>query len=170
MGTVAPNALTIPGYDTLGNIFDHLDVNLVDSPEAALAGDLSDFAAETELYACFHYRGTFAWFAQVDNVALRDAPATAPDTDDDGFTDDVDNCTAVANTGQVDSDGDGYGNACDADLNNDCIVNVIDLGIFRTLFFQPNNQGDLNEDGITNVIDLGIFRTLFFGVPGPEPG
>ncbi|MEL6200690.1 MAG: thrombospondin type 3 repeat-containing protein [Pseudomonadota bacterium] len=93
----------------------------------------------------------------------------APDSDGDGVTDDVDNCTATANAGQVDTDGDGYGNACDADFNNDCVANVIDLGILRTLFFQPGNQADLNEDGITNVIDLGIFRTLFFQAPGPSP-
>ncbi|MEO1574612.1 MAG: thrombospondin type 3 repeat-containing protein, partial [Pseudomonadota bacterium] len=169
-GTTAPNALTIPNYTSLGNIFDHLDTNLVDSPEAALAGDLADIAGEPEAYVCFHYRGTFAWFAQVDNAAIRGLTCSGAgvDTDGDGVDDSVDNCTNLPNATQVDTDGDGYGNACDADLNNDCIANVIDLGIFRTLFFQPGNQADLNGDGITNVIDLGIFRTLFFQPPGPS--
>ena len=93
----------------------------------------------------------------------------SPDSDGDGVTDDVDNCTTTANADQTDTDGDGYGNACDADFNNDCVANVIDLGILRTLFFMPGNQADLNGDGITNVIDLGIFRTLFFQAPGPSP-
>ncbi|MFK7886490.1 MAG: thrombospondin type 3 repeat-containing protein [Gammaproteobacteria bacterium] len=93
----------------------------------------------------------------------------AVDTDGDGIDDSVDNCTLTANAGQDDTDGDGYGNACDADFNNDCVANVIDLGILRTLFFQAGNQADLNGDGITNVIDLGIFRTLFFQTPGPSP-
>lgn len=90
------------------------------------------------------------------------------DTDGDGIADDADNCLAAPNATQLDTDEDGHGNACDADFNNDCIVNVVDLGIFRTLFFQPNNQGDLNGDGIVAVIDLGIFRTLYFGTPGPS--
>jgi beta-glucanase (GH16 family) len=32
----------------------------------------------------------------------------------------LDHCTAVANPGQQDGDGDGHGNHCDADLNNSC--------------------------------------------------
>ncbi|MFK8016013.1 MAG: DUF4215 domain-containing protein [Gammaproteobacteria bacterium] len=170
VGTTPPNALTVPNYDTLGNVFDHLDTTLATSPEAALAADLTDFATESEAYVCFHYRGTYAWFAQVDNPALRATSCTNDDidTDGDGVFDMVDNCIMAINSTQLDTDGDGHGNACDADFNNDCSSNVIDLGIFRTLFFQPGNQADLNGDGITNVIDLGIFRTLFFGTPGPS--
>ncbi|MEM6641286.1 MAG: hypothetical protein AAF610_15465, partial [Pseudomonadota bacterium] len=167
VGTAVPNALTIPSYSSLGNVFDHLDSSLEDSPEAALAGDLSEFTGEAQVFACFHYRGTYSWYAQVDNVAVREAPV--PDSDGDGFGDDVDNCTLTSNPMQTDADGDGYGNACDADLNNDCIVNFLDLGIFRTLFFLPNNQADLDESGVTNFVDLGIFRQLFFQAPGPSP-
>ena len=47
-------------------------------------------------------------------------------------------------------------------------MNFPDLGIFRTLFFQPNNQADLDGNGITNFVDLGIFRQLFFAAPGPS--
>src|SRR5688500_1997304 len=38
------------------------------------------------------------------------------DSDGDSVVDAFDNCTAVANANQLDSDGDGYGNACDADF------------------------------------------------------
>ncbi|MEM7675702.1 MAG: hypothetical protein AAF449_06825, partial [Myxococcota bacterium] len=64
--------------------------------------------------------------------------------------------------------GDGYGNPCDADLNNDCIVNVVDLGILRTVFFTNDADADLNGDGEVNVVDLGFLRALFFGAPGPS--
>ena len=97
------------------------------------------------------------------------AGAGGVDTDGDGVDDSIDNCTTLANAGQLDTDGDGYGNRCDADFDNSCVANVIDLGIFRTLFFGANNQADLDGNGTTNVIDLGIFRTLFFQPPGPSP-
>ncbi len=91
-----------------------------------------------------------------------------PDADGDGVLDSADNCVDVANAGQLDSDGDGFGNACDADLNNDCIVNVIDLGFLKSLFFSTFPEADFNGDGVVNAIDLGIMRTAFFGPPGPS--
>lgn len=96
--------------------------------------------------------------------------STVVDTDGDGVADDVDNCQLVANPAQVDSNGDGYGNRCDADLNNDCIVNVVDLGALRSVFFTTDPDADLNADGTVNVIDLGLLRSLFFQPPGPAQG
>ncbi|MFK8014208.1 MAG: hypothetical protein AB8G17_02040 [Gammaproteobacteria bacterium] len=93
---------------------------------------------------------------------------TDVDTDGDGVGDSVDNCTLVANASQTDADGDGYGNRCDADLNNDCTVNVVDLGAFRAVFFSTDPNADFNDDGTVNVIDLGLLRTQFFQSPGPS--
>ncbi len=90
------------------------------------------------------------------------------DTDTDGITDNLDNCILVANSDQRDSDADGYGNACDADLNNDLAVNAIDLGLFRTVFFTDDADADFNSDGTVNVVDLGILRGAFFMPPGPS--
>lgn len=96
-------------------------------------------------------------------------PNDAPDTDEDGVFDNADNCTLVPNASQVDVDGDGYGNACDADVNNDGAINVIDLGILRSAFFSTGvTITDFNADGVTNVLDLGVLRASFFGVPGPS--
>ncbi|MFK7889013.1 MAG: thrombospondin type 3 repeat-containing protein [Gammaproteobacteria bacterium] len=105
---------------------------------------------------------------QLDMIAAEGA--TDPDTDGDGVSDLDDNCTLVVNADQTDSDTDGYGNACDSDLNNDCIVNVIDLGLLRSVFFTADANADFNGDGVVNVIDLGILRTQFFGEPGPGLG
>ena len=45
---------------------------------------------------------------------------TPPDTDGDGFADDVDNCPAISNPGQVNTDGaDDGGDACDSDNDDD---------------------------------------------------
>jgi subtilisin-like proprotein convertase family protein len=92
----------------------------------------------------------------------------APDADGDGVADDADNCTLVANADQRDTNGDGFGNACDADLNNDGIINVVDLGLLRTVFFTNDADADFNGDGVVNVVDLGVLRATFFGPPGPS--
>ena len=89
------------------------------------------------------------------------------DQDADGRIDACDNCLLVANADQRDTNGDGYGNLCDADFNNDLIVNVIDLGILRSAFFGTDPDADMNGDGVVNVLDLGLFRTRFFAPPGP---
>ncbi|MFK7885218.1 MAG: thrombospondin type 3 repeat-containing protein, partial [Gammaproteobacteria bacterium] len=95
--------------------------------------------------------------------------ACTVDTDGDGITDSADNCTLIANADQRDTNGDGFGNACDADLNNDNIVNAVDLGLFRTQFFMAGDiDADFNGDLIVNAIDLGILRVGFFAPPGPS--
>ncbi len=83
-------------------------------------------------------------------AGVSDVFVTRLDIDKDG--DDVfsrsDNCLNASNTNQVDTDADGYGNACDADFNNDCTVNVQDLGLLRAGFFGSDPLLDLNSDGV----------------------
>lgn len=90
------------------------------------------------------------------------------DTDGDGVNDDLDNCTEVANPEQIDSNGDGYGNICDADLNNDGIVNFIDVSLFSGVFLSNDADADLNSDGTVNFIDLSIISGSFLSAPGPS--
>ncbi|MEY4428575.1 MAG: Gingipain precursor, partial [Pseudomonadota bacterium] len=90
------------------------------------------------------------------------------DTDGDGVPDSRDNCTQVSNPDQRDADGDGYGNACDADLNNDGIVNSLDVSAMRTAFGTANPAGDLNGDGAVNALDISLLRRLFGTRPGPS--
>ena len=110
----------------------------------------------------------------VDDVVVRGAGAqcvSVADTDGDGVNDLVDNCTDVANPTQLDTNGDGFGNACDADLNNDNVVNFVDLGLLRAAFFTTGTlDADFNGDGVVNFIDLGIMRLGFFQPPGPAAG
>jgi arylsulfate sulfotransferase len=106
------------------------------------------------------------------------------DTDKDGTPDYMDNCKYAANGPlipdaggniQLDSDSDGFGNICDADLNNDNLTNSMDLGLLKLNFFTNNSQSDfdqaadLNGDGIINSNDLGIFKTLFYQSSAPLP-
>ncbi len=92
----------------------------------------------------------------------------ASDSDGDGVADNADNCTEVSNPDQRDTDGDLFGNACDADLDGDGVVNFVDLGLLRQLFFTTDPDADFNGDGTVNFIDLGVMRATFFGPPGPS--
>ena len=92
----------------------------------------------------------------------------AADADSDGVDDARDNCTNLANPDQRDTNADGYGNRCDADLNNDGKVDTLDFGIFRAAFSRPNPDADFNGDGIVNTLDFGIFKALFGKPPGPS--
>ena len=82
----------------------------------------------------------------------------------------TDNCTVVRNTVQLDVGGDGYGNACDADITNDGIVNFADLAQLKRAFYTNDPIADLNADGVVNFADLAIMKKSFFKKPGPAAG
>ena len=91
------------------------------------------------------------------------------DTDGDGVVDTLDNCTHVANSDQRDTNGDFYGNMCDADFNNDNIVNSLDYGSFSAAWNSTTRPDqDLNGDGIVNSLDYGRFSSLWGKPPGPS--
>ncbi|MEM6638845.1 MAG: PA domain-containing protein [Pseudomonadota bacterium] len=90
------------------------------------------------------------------------------DEDNDQIPDINDNCRLVANTDQRDTNGDGFGNICDPDLDNNGVVNFVDLGLLRQVFFTDDADADFNNDGVVNFVDLGVLRTAFFGPPGPS--
>ncbi len=91
------------------------------------------------------------------------------DSDSDGVLDYNDNCTLVANANQQDTDGDNYGNACDADFNNDMLVNSLDIGLFKAMFFASGDiEADHNGDGVVNSLDIGLFKARFLQPVGPS--
>jgi len=92
------------------------------------------------------------------------------DQDRDLVANVTDNCTVVRNTLQLDVDDDGYGNACDADLTNDGVVNFADLAQLKRAFFTDDPVADLNGDGVVNFADLAIMKKAFFKKPGPAAG
>jgi hypothetical protein len=95
------------------------------------------------------------------------------DTDSDGVIDALDNCRLVSNPTQVDSNGDGYGNRCDGDLNNNGSTNAQDTTLYRQQLGQPSlaptyNAADINANGAVNAQDTTLFRTLLGAAPGPS--
>lgn len=65
-----------------------------------------------------------------------------------------------------DSDGDGYGNIVDADLNNDMTNNFADLSLMKQRFFSADVDSDLDCNGSVNFADLSILKSMFFRPPG----
>lgn len=81
------------------------------------------------------------------------------DSDGDGFLDSADLCPQVANEDQLDTDGDGLGNACDSDDDNDWIADGSDpfpLDLQESFDTDQDGIGDYadrddNNDGVLDV-------------------
>lgn len=104
-------------------------------------------------------------------------PPPAPrDTDGDGVLDRVDNCLTVANPTQADPDGDGFGTACDPDLNNNGLVDQADVNLFVPCFLAVVSQrpacatSDFDGDGRVRLSDLNIQQAALGTPPGPSAG
>lgn len=153
MTSVSGNECSNPGQDDLETVLSNVtQLRVLSSSSPAWNGD-----------------------AVVSTMQI-DAVQSMADSDFDGVNDDVDNCTDVANPSQLDTNGDGYGNVCDPDLNNDCIVNFVDLGALKSAFFStpgsPNWDPDADFDGnlVVNFLDLSRMKSVFFAEPGPGQG
>ena len=109
------------------------------------------------------------------------ASATPADSDGDGVPDASDACTEIPDPAQRDSDGDGYGNVCDADLDGDGLVTtrwaegaargqVGDLeriaAAAATGAYAP--EADLDGDGLVDARDLALAQLSLFQAPGPS--
>ncbi|NNF18047.1 MAG: hypothetical protein HKN70_14985 [Gammaproteobacteria bacterium] len=98
----------------------------------------------------------------------------AVDSDGDGVNDDLDNCTLIANPSQLDTNGDGYGNICDPDLDNSNTVNFADFTLLTDAFLSVpgdpnwNPDADLDGNGQVSFIDISLFPPFFLMPPGPS--
>ena len=79
----------------------------------------------------------------IDAIAL-----SLSDGDEDGVTNDLDNCQDVANADQADLDQDGKGDVCDADIDGDGVSNEDD--VFPN---DPTETEDSDNDGVGDARD-----------------
>ena len=96
------------------------------------------------------------------------------DTDGDGIQDPIDNCRLTANPLQQDANLDGYGNICDADINNSGTVTTADFGLLRSVLGQAAGfsataaASDMNSSGTVTTADFGLLRARLGTAPGPS--
>jgi len=96
------------------------------------------------------------------------------DADADGVCDAADDCSEVANPSQLDTDFDGYGNACDPDFGNDGLVGGSDfLSVARAFGARLGEPAydphlDANGDGAIGGPDLLSLGRRFGQAPGPS--
>jgi hypothetical protein len=92
------------------------------------------------------------------------------DLEDDGVLDPEDNCLLVANPDQCDSDGDGFGSACDQDVDGDQVVSVGDLNDIYDASRQVSRNPifDLNCNGAVDANDISAVLNSMNSVSGPS--
>ena len=169
-GNLDPAGALLAGTDELNPDFTNWTVNLAPAERYSFVNDGSaqtlDHALTTATLGSFvrtyeHSRGNadapFALQGDTTTAArISDHDGSVlfvmTDFDADGVPDDLDNCPATANADQIDSDGDGLGDACDADDDNDGVLDGVD-----NCRITPNpDQRDTDGDGAGDACDAAI--------------
>lgn len=114
-------------------------------------------------------------------LAVSGFAGSVADDDGDGVPNNFDNCVTTANgplagacAAQQDANTNGYGNACEADWDQDGIVGGSDFIIFSGAFGStPGDsnwapQVDSDCDGVIGGSDFILFSGQFGGVSGPS--
>ena len=126
------------------------------------------------------------FFAGIDPSMITAVSVGVADLDNDSVLDAQDNCIAISNTAQLDTDNDGDGDACDGDDDNDGLSDLVEQGLgtnplisdsdgdnvsdlleveagtnpLLNTSFPILHNGDVNGDGQINLADLLIASKL----------
>ncbi len=112
--------------------------------------------------------------AGIDTDYNPEPPPCASDADTDGACDPEDNCAAVPNADQRDTNRDGYGNACDADFDDDGRAGGSDFLALGSAFGaatpDPRYDEDVDADGDGRIgaPEYLLLGASFARAPGPS--
>ena len=117
------------------------------------------------------FRGRYDYIIRGNVESIRVKPVN--DSDGDGISDDMDNCTLVANPDQRDTNNDGFGNICDMDLNNDNVVDSMDQYLWSWAYVNSlsgnfNPDADFDGNGQIDTADIVMTADYFGMPPGPS--
>ena len=182
-------------FETLNGGASWIDIthNLPQAPVNSVLLDATGrLVVATDLGVYYTYVGGTQWFMLGTNLptapsmelALRNSdsvlhvatfgrgmwsiPLMTNDIDSDGVPDEIDNCVDRANADQLDTNGDGFGNLCDADFNNDCVINFLDVSALADNFLGTDTNFDITGDGLVNFLDVFEVQQDFLSAPGPS--
>ncbi len=145
-----------------------LQIGLADVPYGRFLKGFGE-GEDGEIYVC---GTTVLGPVGSSGIVERIVSIETPDADGDGIADPADNCIAVANPSQQDTDGDLYGNACDCDFDQDDFCSIADFNVFLPAFqstVDPGNGTDMDGNGSVGISDFNAFLPGFqAGVPGPS--
>jgi MYXO-CTERM domain-containing protein len=122
------------------------DTGLTSPPEAEKrGGDVCDLDDDNDGHA--DGQDTCPRVANPTQQLPTDASQCRVDTDGDSVSDNGDNCPGIANPSQADKDGDKLGDVCDADIDDDGVLNKDASGNALDNCPAIANRDQLDDDG-----------------------
>ncbi len=170
LGLVDPVAVGIVASAANGT----LTVNGSPGPQASVS---VTYAPTPEFVGPDSFVYSVASISGTDDATVSiEVTALDADSDDDAVPDASDNCTLVANPTQLDADSDGYGNLCDADINDSGLTTSTDFNLLRGCINQAGyptgtatcQAADMNGSGLVTSTDFNLLRARINTAPGPS--
>jgi hypothetical protein len=129
--------------------------------------DLVAFDGDT----CVHVNELFPETSDPKPIAWGDGQiALHGDLENDGVIDPEDNCLIAPNADQCDGDQDGFGNACDFDVDGDGVTSLVDASMVMAAAKAVSEDPvyDLDCDGGVALKDLSVLMQNMSSAPGPS--